>query len=177
MPLYVDGARLGNAFAAAGADVFLPELAQMTSAFSIGGTKMGALFGEALVINDSALKKDFRYHIKQRGGMLAKGRLLGIQFETLFEDGLYDEIGTHAVTQAQRIAEGIQEKGYALFAQSPTNQVFPILPKELLQTLSQEFGYAFWQAYDDEHDVVRFCTSWATPAQMVYALLDSIPKK
>ena len=177
MPLYVDGARLGNAFAAAGADLFLPELAQMTSAFSIGGTKMGALFGEALVINDSSLKKDFRYHIKQRGGMLAKGRLLGIQFETLFEDGLYDEIGKHAVKQAQRIADGILKKGYGLFAQSPTNQVFPVLPKELLKTLSQEFGYAYWQGYDEENDVVRFCTSWATPTQMVDALLDSIPAK
>jgi threonine aldolase len=118
MPLYVDGARLGNAFAAEGADVFLPELAKYTSAFSIGGTKMGALFGEALVINDPALKKDFRYHIKQRGGMLAKGRLLGIQFETLFTDGLYDEIGRHAVKEAQRIATGMQTKGYKLLVDS-----------------------------------------------------------
>ena len=177
MPLYIDGARLGNSFAAAGADVFLPELARLSSAFSIGGTKMGALFGEALVINDPALKKDFRYHIKQRGGMLAKGRLLGIQFETLFEDGLYDEIGRHAVTQAQRIAAGVMERGYTLFADSPTNQVFPILPKALLKTLSQEFGYAFWQEYDRENDVVRFCTSWATPQKMVDDLLERIPKK
>ena len=177
MPLYVDGARLGDSFAAAGADVFLPDLARLTSAFSIGGTKMGALFGEALVINDSRLKKDFRYHIKQRGGMLAKGRLLGIQFETLFEDGLYDEIGQHAVKQAQRIADGVQAKGYALFAQSPTNQVFPILPRELLETISSDFGYAFWQTYDERSDVVRFCTSWATPPEMVTALLDSIPNK
>ncbi|MPM95623.1 Low specificity L-threonine aldolase [bioreactor metagenome] len=177
LKLYVDGARLGNSFAAEGANVFLPDLARMTSAFSIGGTKLGALFGEALVINDSALKKDFRYMIKQRGGMLAKGRLLGIQFETLFEDGLYDEIGRHAVKQAQRIAEGIQARGYQLFAQSPTNQVFAILPKELLKALSQEFGYAFWQAYDEQNDVVRFCTSWATPPEMVTALLDGIRKK
>jgi threonine aldolase len=177
MPLYVDGARLGNSFAAAGADVFLPELAKYTSAFSIGGTKMGALFGEALVINDPALKKDFRYHIKQRGGMLAKGRLLGIQFETLFADGLYDEIGRHAVTQAQRIAAGVQAKGYALFVDSPSNQVFPILPRELLKTLSNDFGYAFWQVFDAENDVVRFCTSWATPPEIVDALLESIPAK
>ncbi len=177
MPLYIDGARLGNSFAAVGADLFLPELAQLTSAFSIGGTKMGALFGEALVISDPALKKDFRYHIKQRGGMLAKGRLLGIQFETLFTDGLYDEIGRHAVTQALRIAEGVRARGYALFADSPTNQVFPILPKTLLATLSQEFGYAFWQEFDLENDVVRFCTSWATPPEMVDALLQSIPAK
>lgn len=177
MPLYIDGARLGNSFAAAGADLFLPELARLSSAFSIGGTKMGALFGEALVINDPALNKDFRYHIKQRGGMLAKGRLLGIQFETLFTGGLYDEIGRHAVTQAQRIADGVRVRGYALFADSPTNQVFPILPKTLLTTLSQDFGYAFWQEFDRENDVVRFCTSWATPPEMVDELLERIPKK
>lgn len=177
MPLYIDGARLGNAFAAEGADVFFPELAQFASAFSIGGTKMGALFGEALVINNPAIKKDFRYHMKQRGGMLAKGRLLGIQFETLFKDGLYDEIGRHAVSQAQRIAAGVQAKGYALFVASPSNQVFPILPRGLLQTLAMEFGYAFWQTYDEQNDVVRFCTSWATPPQMVDALLQRIPNK
>lgn len=177
MPLYIDGARLGNSFAAEGADVFFPELAQFASAFSIGGTKMGALFGEALVINDPAIKKDFRYHMKQRGGMLAKGRLLGIQFETLFKDGLYDEIGRHAVLQAQRIAAGVQAKGYALFVDSPSNQVFPILPRGLLQTLAMEFGYAFWQTYDEQNDVVRFCTSWATPPQMVDALLQRIPNK
>ena len=177
MPLYVDGARLGNSFAAIGADVFLPELAKLTSAFSIGGTKMGALFGEALVINDPLLKKDFRYHIKQRGGMLAKGRLLGIQFETLFEDGLYDEIGQHAVKEAQRLASGVLAKGYALFVDSPTNQVFPILPRELLSRMSSEFGYSFWQRFDEESDVVRFCTSWATPPEMVDALLNSIPPK
>ena len=177
MPLYIDGARLGNSFAASGADVFLPDLARLCSAFSIGGTKMGALFGEALVIRDPALKKDFRYHIKQRGGMLAKGRLLGIQFETLFRDGLYDEIGRHAVAQARRIAEGITARGYVLFADSPTNQVFPILPKTLLKTLSQEFGYAFWQEYDARNDVVRFCTSWATPPEMVDELLKCIPHK
>jgi len=177
MPLYVDGARLGNSFAIEGADVFLPELAKYTTAFSIGGTKMGALFGEALVINDPAYKKDFRYHMKQRGGMLAKGRLLGLQFETLFADGLYDEIGRHAVSQAQRIAAGVLAKGYSLFVDSPSNQVFPILPRELLQTIASDFGYAFWQTFDAENDVVRFCTSWATPSDMVDALLDSIPVK
>jgi threonine aldolase len=177
MPLYIDGARLGNSFAARGADVFLPELARLASAFTIGGTKMGALFGEALVMSDPAMKKDFRYHMKQRGGMLAKGRLLGIQFETLFSDGLYDEIGRHAVEQAQRIADGVKARGYAMFTDSPTNQVFPILPKTLLQTLSRDFGYAFWQEFDAKNDVVRFCTSWATPPEMVDALLESIPQK
>ena len=177
MPLYVDGARLGCALAAKNADVTLADLARYTSAFSIGGTKMGALFGEALVINDPALNKDFRYLIKQRGGMLAKGRLLGIQFETLFSDGLYFKIGEHAVQEAQRLAAGIQARGYELFADSPTNQIFPILPKSLLETISKSFGYAFWQDYDAENDVVRFCTSWATPPEQVDALLDMIPKR
>ncbi len=177
MPLYVDGARLGCALAAADADITLADLAQFTSAFSIGGTKMGALFGEALVINDPALNKDFRYLIKQRGGMLAKGRLLGIQFETLFTDGLYFKIGEHAVHEAQRLAAGIQERGYKLFADSPTNQIFPILPKALLEKISKSFGYAFWQNYDAGNDVVRFCTSWATPPEQIDALLDMIPKK
>lgn len=177
MPLYVDGARLGCALAAEDADITLADLAKYTSAFSIGGTKMGALFGEALVINNPALNKDFRYLIKQRGGMLAKGRLLGIQFDTLFTDGLYFKIGEHAVREAQRLAAGIQARGYKLFADSPTNQIFPILPKTLLETISKSFGYAFWQNFDAENDVVRFCTSWATPPEQVDALLDMIPQR
>ena len=175
MPLYVDGARLGTSFSAKGADIALPDLARYTSAFSIGGTKMGALFGEALVINDEALKKDFRYHIKQRGGMLAKGRLLGIQFETLFTDGLYFEIGRHAVSQAQRIAEGFSARGYRLLVDSPTNQVFPIVPKAILSRIGESFGYAYWCAADETSDAIRFCTSWATPPEMVDALLDTLP--
>jgi threonine aldolase len=177
MPLYVDGARMGCALEAKGADITLADLARYTSAFSIGGTKMGAMFGEALVINDPALNKDFRYLIKQRGGMLAKGRLLGIQFDTLFTDGLYFKIGEHAVHEAQRLAAGIQARGYELFADSPTNQIFPILPKALLETISKSFGYAFWQSYDAENDVVRFCTSWATPPEQVDALLEMIPRR
>ncbi len=177
MPLYIDGARLGAALMAEGADVTLADLARYTSAFSIGGTKMGALFGEALVINEPALKKDFRYHIKQRGGMFAKGRLLGIQFETLFTDGLYYEIGRHEVRLAQRLTQGLLERGYTLFANSPTNQVFPILPKALIGELGRSFGYAFWCAVDEQNDAVRFCTSWATPPEMIDALLDRIPVK
>lgn len=177
IPLYIDGARLGAALEAEGADVSLSELARYSSAFTIGGTKMGALFGEALVLNDPALRKDFRYHMKQRGGMLAKGRLLGIQFETLFADGLYYEIGRHAVSQARRLSDGLRARGYRFLVDSPTNQVFPILPKALLRELGQSFGYAFWCAVDEENDAVRFCTSWATPPEMVDALLDHIPEK
>ena len=177
MPLYVDGARLGCAFAAEECDVTLADLARLTSAFSIGGTKMGALFGEALVINDVSLQKDFRYHIKQRGGMLAKGRLLGIQFETLFSDGLYFEIGKHAVSLAQKLTKGLLERGYAMLVGSPTNQVFPILPKSVIAAQDGRFGYAFWQAVDESSDAVRFCTSWATPPEQVDALLNAIPYK
>lgn len=177
MRLYIDGARLGTALVARGADITLNDLSKYTSAFSIGGTKLGALFGEAVVLNDSSLKKDFRYHIKQRGGMFAKGRLLGIQFETFFTDGLYFEIARHSVLQAERISEGLRKRGYRLFVDSPTNQVFAILPKSIIEQISESFGYSFWQAFDEENDVVRFCTSWATPPQMVDALLDCIPLK
>ena len=175
MPLYIDGARLGTSFTAEGSDITMPDLARYASAFSIGGTKMGALFGEALVINDKSLQKDFRYHIKQRGGMLAKGRLLGIQFETLFTDGLYFEIGRHAVLQARRIAEGFQARGYRLLTDSPTNQVFPVVPKGIQQEIGKSFGYAYWCAVDENSDAIRFCTSWATPPEMVDALLAMLP--
>lgn len=177
MPLYLDGARLGTALVCEGADLTLGDLVTLSSAFSIGGTKMGALFGEALVINDPALKKDFRYLMKQRGGMLAKGRLLGIQFETLFSNGLYYDIARHEVEQARRLVSGLRERGYEMLVDSPTNQVFPILPKALLAKLEQSFGYSFWQAFDAENDVVRFCTSWATPPEMVDVLLEQIPYK
>ncbi len=177
MPLYVDGARLGCALVAEESDLTLADYAEIASAFSIGGTKLGALFGEALVICDPALNKDFRYLVKQRGGMLAKGRLLGIQFETLFTDGLYYEIARHEVSLAQKLAKGLRERGYELFVDSPTNQVFPVLDKALLKTLAERFGYAYWQTYDEGSDVVRFCTSWATPPEQVDALLTAIPKK
>lgn len=177
MPLYVDGARLGCALVAEGNDLTLPDYARLASAFSIGGTKLGALFGEALVIGDPAINKDFRYLIKQRGGMLAKGRLLGIQFETLFTGGLYCEIARHEVSLAQKLANGFRARGYELYVNSPTNQVFPVLDKPLQKTLAGRFGYAYWQAYDEGSDVVRFCTSWATPPEQVDALLAAVPQK
>ena len=109
--------------------------------------------------------------------MLAKGRLLGIQFETLFTDGLYYEIARHEVSLAQKLAKGLRERGYELFVDSPTNQVFPVLDKALQKALAERFGYAYWRAYDEGSDVVRFCTSWATPPEQVEALLAAIPKK
>lgn len=169
--LYVDGARLGSALTAKGNDVTLHDLAVYTDAFTIGGTKNGALFGEALVINDPALNVDFRYIQKQRGAFLAKGRLLGLQFAELFRDGLYESLALHANTQAQRMREAFAATGCEFLADSPTNQVFPILPKTLLSKLGDRFGYSYWQPVDETHDAVRFSASWATPPEAVDALL------
>ena len=141
--------------------------------FYIGGTKVGALFGEAVVISNSALKSDFRYHIKQRGGMLAKGRLLGIQFETLFEDGLYEKIAAHAVDCAMQIKHALLEKGIALACDSPTNQQFPCFTPEQFHALSRAFVLDVWGAEDGSQSC-RICTSWATRQQDVDSLIHAI---
>ena len=173
--LYLDGARLGCALAAGG-DLELADLARYTSAFTIGGTKMGALIGEALVINEPAVNADFRYMIKQRGAMLAKGRLLGLQFETLFEGGLYFELAEHAVSQAQRLAKGILEAGFSMLTDSPTNQVFPVLPKAVIKELEDSFHFLVWQPVDERHDAVRLVCSWATPPEQVDAFLEALTR-
>ncbi len=175
LPLFVDGARLGYALAAR-RDVTLPELARLCDVFYLGGTKVGALFGEAVVIPNPALRRDFRYFIKQRGGMLAKGRLLGIQFECLLEDGLYFRLGEQAVEQALRIRAAFEEKGFPLRYDSRTNQQFPILPDALLPRLGEKYAFSFWEKADEGHSVVRFCTSWHTTAEQVDALLSDIQK-
>ncbi len=174
IPLFIDGARLGYALAAEGNDLSLVELAANCDIFYIGGTKVGALFGEAIVISNKALQKDFRYHMKQRGGMLAKGRLLGLQFETLFTDNLYQEISAHAVIQAMRIRDAFAKKGYQFLYDSKTNQQFPILPIHLLDYLGENYSYSFWAKVDETHHAVRFCTSWATKVGNVDALLKDI---
>lgn len=174
LPLFMDGARLGYALAAKDSDLSLADIARLCDVFYIGGTKVGALFGEAVIIVNDALKKDFRYFIKQRGGMLAKGRLLGIQFETLFEDGLYEEISAYAVELAMEIRDAFTAKGYSLRYDSTTNQQFPILPDAVLAELGKTYLYSFWEKYDDTHSVVRFCTSWATKKENVVRLLEDI---
>lgn len=171
LPLFVDGARLGYALAAEGGDVTLADLARLTDVFYIGGTKLGALMGEAVVIVNEALKRDFRYLIKQRGGLLAKGRLLGIQFETLFEDGLYFEISRHAVSLAMKLRSGIQESGFGLLHNSPTNQQFPILPNDLLESLKTKHTFTIWEKVDETHTAVRFCTSWGTTEEEIDELV------
>lgn len=174
LPLFIDGARMGYGLAAEGGDVELPDIASVADIFYLGGTKQGALFGEAVVIVNEALKKDFRYNIKQNGGMLAKGRLLGIQFLTLFEDGLYFQLSGHAVHQAMRIRDAFRAGGYDFLVDSPTNQQFPILDDKTMERLSGEFLFSVWQKVDDTHTAVRFCTSWATRPEAVDALIAAL---
>ena len=160
--LFVDGARLGYGLEAKGNDVTLPDLARLCDVFYIGGTKVGALFGEAVVISNPALKEDFRYLIKQHGGMLAKGRLLGVQFDALFTDGLYFAIGSHAIEKAERLKQMFRKRGYAFYLDSPTNQQFVVLPDEKAEELRQHVRFTVWEKPDEKHTVARFCTSWAT---------------
>ncbi|MED4750749.1 low specificity L-threonine aldolase [Brevibacillus choshinensis] len=174
LPLFLDGARLGYGLVSEECDLTLADIARLCDAFYIGGTKVGALFGEAVVIINDALKKDFRYMIKQKGGLLAKGRLLGIQFETLFEDGLYFEISHHAVEMAMMIRKAFAEKGFSFRYDSATNQQFPILPDDVREELGKKYSFSLWEKVDETHSVVRFCTSWATKKENVETLIEDI---
>ncbi len=174
LPLYIDGARLGYGLTSKANDIAAQEFVKYSDMFYIGGTKVGALMGEALVIVNDAFKKDFRYLIKQKGGMLAKGRLLGIQFEALFEDDLYFEIARHANHLAEKIKAGFLEKGYQMLFDSPTNQQYPIISDEKLKELSEKYAYCYWCRVDENHSAVRICTSWATKEENVAKLLEDI---
>lgn len=174
LPVFLDGARLGYGLAAKTNDLTLADIAALVDVFYIGGTKVGALFGEAVVICNPALRKDFRYLIKQKGGMLAKGRLLGIQFDTLFTDGLYDEISEYAVGLAMRLREAFLKKGYRLRYDSYTNQQFPVMPDAHIDRLKEKYSFEFWEKTDDSHSAVRFCTSWATRTEAVDELIRDI---
>ena len=174
LPLFIDGARLGYGLMSPACDLTIAELAQLCDVFYIGGTKCGALFGEAVVITNDKLKKDFRYSIKRHGGMLAKGRLLGIQFLTLMENGLYFDICKQAVEYALQIRAAFEAKGVQMFGTSMTNQQFPILSEAQMAVFDGRFAYEYWGRYDDNHHIVRFCTSWATKQENVDALLAAI---
>lgn len=172
--LFLDGARLGYGLMSKDNDMTIEDIAKNCDVFYIGGTKVGALFGEAVVITNPALQEDFRYIIKQKGGMLAKGRLLGIQFLELFKDGLYFEISAHAMRMAEILKEGLNELGYKFYANSPTNQQFVIVPDKKLQELDAKYSYEYQMRYDAENSVVRFCTSWATKEEHVRQLLEDM---
>ena len=176
LPLFMDGARLGYGLAAESNDLTIADIARLCDVFYIGGTKVGALFGEAVVITNGALKKDFRYLIKRHGGMLAKGRLLGIQFETLFKDGLYFEISQHAVQMAMKIRNAFAAKNISFLCESPTNQQFPILTEEQICQFSKKYAFEYWTKVDHEHGAVRFCTSWATREDDVETLVQDIER-
>jgi len=149
-------------------------MARLCDAFYIGGTKGGALFGEALVISNSAINQDFRYMIKQRGGMLAKGRLLGIQFCALLEDDLYFDIAAQANSYAQTIRQTLQSLGYSFMVENTTNQLFPILPENVLGELEKEFVFSQMGAIDANHRAIRICTSWATCRENVELLCEKL---
>lgn len=165
--LYVDGARLGCALTAEGNDVSLEDLCRLTDAFYIGGTKNGALLGEAMILVNDSLKPDFRYLIKQRGGLLAKGAALGIQFEELFRDNLYFDLARHANSRARRLESAMREAGHGFLTPSPTNQIFPILPNGLIRHLEKSWAFYVWSKVDGGRSAIRLVTSWATPDDMV----------
>lgn len=172
--LFLDGARMGYGLMAPGTDVTLPDIANLCDVFYIGGTKVGALFGEALVIRNPELKNDFRYVIKQHGGMLAKGRLLGVQFLELFKDGLYFEISKHAIDMAMLLKDELVKKGYRFYMNSVTNQQFVIIEDKKLEEIRKKYGVTYQERFDETHSVIRLCTSWATREEDVRALLEDM---
>ena len=159
---------------AEGYDVTMADIARLCDVFYIGGTKVGALFGEAVVISNPALKEDFRYLMKQRGGMLAKGRLLGVQFDALMTDNLYFEISAHAVRLADKIRATLEEMQVSHLVPGITNQIFPILSDKCLEQLAKEFCFTEMERISDTHRAVRFCTSWATSEENVDKLCEAL---
>lgn len=172
--LFLDGARMGYGLMAEGTDVTLKDVATLCDVFYIGGTKVGALFGEAVVITNPMLKPDFRYCIKQRGGMLAKGRLLGLQFLELFKDGLYFEISKHAIDMAMMLRDGLRAKGYEFYMESVTNQQFIIVDDEKLAEIRKNYGVTYMHRHSETQSVIRLCTSWATKEENVKAFLEEM---
>lgn len=171
LPLYVDGARLAYALACPANDVTLADLARLCDVFYIGGTKCGALMGEAVVIPKAGLIPHFFTMIKQRGALLAKGRLLGIQFDELFTDGLYERIGSAAIEAADRLRRELTAMGYRMCFDSPTNQTFWIVENGMLAELGKQAEYSFWEKYDETHTIIRFAASWATRPEETEALI------
>ncbi|MDR6674114.1 aminotransferase class I/II-fold pyridoxal phosphate-dependent enzyme [Xanthomonas sp. 1678] len=170
--LFLDGARIGSALTAEGNDLSLADIAALSDAFYIGGTKNGALLGEALVIVNPALQADFRYLLKQRGALLAKGMVLGAQFAALFEDGLFYELAAHANRMAARLRQGLAAAGAQFASDSPTNQLFVALPAAAVEALAQRYDFERWQLLADGRWVIRFVTSWATQADAVDTLIE-----
>ena len=171
LPLFLDGARLGYGLVSPETDVTLEDIARYTDVFYIGGTKAGALCGEAVVFTKKA-PKHFMTMVKQQGALLAKGRLLGIQFDTLFTDDLYTKISKNAIETAMKLKKALQEKGYQLYLDSPTNQQFVVLENKKKEELGKKVQFDFWEKYDEDHTVIRFATSWGTKMEDIDALIE-----
>ncbi len=172
--LFLDGARLGSALCAKDNDLTLMELSKLVDVFYIGGTKNGALLGEAIVINDEEINRYFRFNIKQKGAMLAKGKILGIQFSELFKDNLFLDLAYHANEMASKLSENIEKLGYKFMIKSTTNQIFPILSNDLIQKISQRYSFSIWSSVDDEHSIIRLVTSWATKEEYVNRFIEDL---
>lgn len=172
--LYMDGARLGSGLCSKESDLTLADVARLVDIFYIGGTKNGALFGEAIVITNKDLQTEFRYHLKQRGALLAKGRVLGGQFIGLFTNNLYFDLAKHANTMAERLTNGIKELGFSFLSESTTNQIFPILPNSLIEELQKEYGFYVWAKSDDNNSAIRLVTSWATKEDKVEEFISDL---
>lgn len=174
--LYMDGARLASALTSDANDLTIEDFPNLTDAFYIGGTKNGAMFGEVLVICNPDLKEDFRFHMKQKGCLLAKGRLLGVQFETLFKDNLWFENGRHANRMSTILKEGLISQGYRFLTDSPSNQLFPILPNSMIAVLEENYSFYIWKKIDESHSSIRLVTSWATEEEKVRTFLADLKK-
>lgn len=174
IPLYMDGARLGYGLMSKNTDVTLPMIADFCDVFYIGGTKVGALCGEAVVFTKNNMPAHFLTIVKQHGALLAKRWLLGLQFDTLFSDGLYYKISRHAIEMAEVLKDGFEKKGYSFFMESPTNQQFIILENQHMERLKDEVTFSYWEKVDDDHTVVRFATSWATTREDIEKLFTLI---
>jgi len=174
--LFMDGARLGSALCSTESDLKLSDLPSLLDAFYIGGTKNGALLGEALVICNDALKEDFRFHMKQKGALLAKGRLLGIQFRELFKDDLYFDLAIHANSMAEKLRDEISKAGFSFLTHSPSNQVFPIFPNAFIEKLQQKYAFHLWEKIDNDSSAIRLVTSWATKEDEVLAFIEDVKK-
>ncbi len=172
--LFVDGARLGHALTAETNDLTLEDFGKYTDAFYLGGTKNGALIGEAIIINNESLQEEFGFHLKQKGAMLAKGRLLGIQFQELMKDDLYFELARHANQQAMKIKKAFQEIGCEFLCETFTNQIFPILNLDQIERLSVNFDFYVWKKLSEEKSAVRLITSWATSNEMIEKFITEI---
>ena len=174
--LYLDGARMGSALTADKNDLTLKDISELVDIFYIGGTKNGALLGEAIVINKEELKDHFRFHLKQKGALLAKGRVIGAQFYELFKDDLYFELSRYANKMAIKLAKGILDAGHNFFTEPTTNQIFPILPIALIEKLSEKFGFYVWRKIDRDKAIIRLVTSWATKEEAVDGFIEELQK-